>query len=124
MLAQEIADRHDIAERLRHFLVLDAAILCARMNLEHAVMHPEARELFAGQTLSLRDLILVVREHQVVATAMDVDLRAQLLEVHRRALDMPARSAITPRAGPERLAGLGRFPERKIGRILLALVNL
>ena len=37
---------------------------------------------------------------------------------------MPARPAIAPGARPERLAGLGRFPEREVGRVLLALIHL
>src|SRR5215211_435660 len=37
---------------------------------------------------------------------------------------MPAWPAIAPRAGPEWLAWLGRFPEREVSRVLLALIHL
>src|SRR5689334_14154849 len=65
-----------------------------------------------------------MRKHQIVAAAVNVDLPAQLLEVHRRALDMPAWAALAPGARPEWLAGLGCFPEREVGRALLALIHL
>src|SRR5262245_58365416 len=64
-----------------------------------------------------------MREDQIVAAAMDVDLLPEMFHTHRRALDMPAGSAPAPRAFPERFARLGRLPEREIGRRLLAFVD-
>ena len=54
----------------------------------------------AGQRL--RRLVLVVREHEVDAAAVDVELHAQQRLGHRRALDVPARPARGPRARPTR----------------------
>src|SRR5688572_21554696 len=40
--------------------------------------------------LAFRDLILMVRKDEVLAAGVDVDLVAQRLAHHRRALDVPA----------------------------------
>ena len=64
-----------------------------------AVVHPVARELVAGAD-GLRDLVLVVREHEVAAAAVDVEAVAEDLQRHRRALDVPARAGPGPTATP------------------------
>src|SRR4051812_29164216 len=74
--------------------------------------------------LALRDLVLVVREDQVATAGVDVDLIAERLAHHRRALDVPARATLAPGALPERLAGLGSFPEGKVARVALARLEL
>ena len=58
-------------------------------------------ELQAGERVAVRafrlgDLVLVVRELQVHAAAVDVEVVAEQLRAHRRALDVPARAALTP----------------------------
>ena len=74
--------------------------------------------------LGLRALVLVVREHEVVAAAVEVEALAEELERHRRALDVPARPALAPRRVPRRLARLGRLPQREVDRAALRLVDL
>ena len=59
-------------------------------------MHPDAHHLVAQRALRLGDLVLVVRELVVDAAGMDVDVFAQVLEAHRRALDVPSREAFAP----------------------------
>ncbi len=86
-------------------------------------MHPVACKWLARHTLGLGDLILVMWEHKITAAAMNIDLLAQMLEVHGRALNMPARSPRSPRAIPEWLAGFGTLPQRKICRMFLALIQ-
>ena len=54
---------------------------------------------------------------QVAATTMNVDLVAEVLQGHRRALDVPAGTTLTPGAGPEGLAGCAPLPENKVERI-------
>ena len=61
----------------------------------------------------LRDLVLVVREHEVAAATVDVEAVAEDLQRHRGALDVPARTARAPRRLPARLAGLRRLPHAK-----------
>ena len=83
-------------------------------------MHPDLRQRPAARGQRLRRLVLVVREDQVVAAAVDLERRAERLLGHRRALDVPAR----PAASPGRVPGgvlhrLLRLPEREVERILL-----
>ena len=112
-----VGDGEDVAERLRHLLVLDQQVL---------EVHPEARELLAGGALALRDLVLVVREDQVDAAGVDVDRRsAEQPQRHRRALDVPARAARADAGIPGRLARLGRLPQHEVaGVFLLVLVGV
>src|SRR5262249_3721596 len=61
---------------------------------------------------------------QILAPAVDVERRAEVLHRHGRALDVPARSAGAPRARPRRLAGLRRLPHGEVARVTLPLVHL
>src|SRR5213075_100352 len=72
----------------------------------------------------LRDLVLVVRELQVLAAAVDVERLAEQRAAHRGALDVPAGPALAPGRWPGRLAGLGALPQHEIERILLRLVDV
>ena len=67
----------------------------------------------------LGQLVLMVREGQVDAAAMDVDRQAQHRLDHRRAFDVPAGTAGAPGARPLGLAGLGRLPQHEVGRVAL-----
>src|SRR5207248_10809510 len=92
-------------------------------HAEHPVVHPYARELMAERA-RLRDLVLVVRELQVEAAAVDREARAEVALRHRGALDVPTRPAPTPRRVPRGvLAGLVRLPEREIARVVLERVR-
>ena len=64
---------------------------------DHAVVHPEVGEAVACR-LGLRHFVFVVREAQVQAAAVDVELGAEVLGDHRRAFEVPARAAGAPRA--------------------------
>ncbi len=68
---------------------------------------------------ALRDLVLVVREHQVVAAAMDVETLSQQRVSHCRAFDVPAGTPPPPGAVPARLIALGGFPQHEIHRVAL-----
>ena len=81
------------------------------------------RERHAARGLRLRALVLVVREHQVGAAAMDVEWQAQVLLRHARALDVPARPAVAPGRFPRGLARLGRLPQREVERVALAVLD-
>ena len=84
-------------------------------------MHPVADyRLATCATLGLEYLGFVVGESEVVAAAVDVELLAEVLERHRRALNVPTRSACPPRAVPRRLARLGEFPQREVAVVPLA----
>ncbi len=59
-----------------------------------------------GKALRLGNLVLMVGENQVLPPAVDVKRLAQVLQGHSTALNMPARSALTPRAFPRWLTRL------------------
>src|SRR3990172_7897004 len=100
-------------------------LLIALGKADEAVVDPVADEgLYAGEGLGLGDLVLVMGEDQVLAPAVDVDLLAQVLEGHGRALDVPAGAARPPGAVPGGLARLGRFPEGEVAGVLLVVTGL
>ena len=85
-------------------------------------MHPVPCERVAGG-VRLGQLVLVVREAQVQAAAVDVEARPEIPRGHRRALDVPARPAAAPRGRPtrrRRLVRLVAFPQREVARVPLA----
>ena len=91
-LLEQFAHQHDVAQGLGHLGVVD---------IDEAVVHPVATELFAiVRAGALGDLVFVMREDQIVAAAVNVDAAAQMLGRHRRALDMPAGASATPGAVP------------------------
>src|SRR4029078_414144 len=95
---RDLADGDDVAERLRHLLPAQR---------EQAGVHPVAREVAdAERALGRVDLVLVVREYQVGAAAVDVERLAEIAVRHRGALDVPPWPPRPPRAVPLRLARL------------------
>ena len=71
-----------------------------------------------GDRLGHRGLVGVVREAQVGPADVQVDGGAQGGQRHRRALGVPARPALAPRARPGRLGRRGRPARRHIGRVV------
>ena len=67
-------------------------------------VEPETRERLAGRAFALRDLVFVVREDEVDATAVDVDRVAEQTPRHGRALDVPAGAPGTDTVVPRRLS--------------------
>ncbi len=73
----------------------------------------------------LRHLVLMVREDQVHSPAVDLEAVPEVLEAHRRALDVPARPPPAPGALPAPLTPLRALPQREVQRVALArLVSL
>src|SRR5258708_12893770 len=93
-------------------------------HVQKTGMDPIACKCFAGEALTLGALVLVVREDQIGTAAMDIDLFTQRFHCHRRTLDMPAGTSMTPGALPPRLFRFRCFPEGKVTRGPLALVCL
>ena len=89
-LIQQIAHGKEIAQALGHLLALD---------LQHLVVHPIAGKAVAS-AFALRDLVFMVREGQIIAAAVNVELTAQQGLRHGRAFDVPARAPLAPRAVP------------------------
>src|SRR5439155_25919255 len=72
----------------------------------------------------LGPLVLVMRESEVEATAVEVEALPQQVEGHHDALRVPPRPAVTPRRGPVRLTRLGQLPQGEVERRPLLLVDL
>ena len=112
VLGEDLVQQRDVADRLGHLLAGE---------LDHPVVDPQLGQLGPARAARLRRLVLVVGEHEVRATAVDVEPGAEQPLGHRRALDVPAGPARAPRGVPRRvLARLLRLPEREVERILLA----
>ena len=112
-LAQDVLGEDEVEQRLRHLLAADG---------HEAVVHPVPREGVAGRR-RLRELVLVMREAQVEAAAVDVELGAEVAARHRGALDVPSGSARAPRRLPDGrggLVGLRALPEGEVARVALA----
>src|SRR5207302_10373030 len=90
-LGERTADGDEIALGFGHLGAADG---------QHAVMHPVAGKILRAAAVmgadALRDLVLVVREDQVEAAAMDVEGLSQRVLAHCRAFDMQAWSAASP----------------------------
>src|SRR5215212_4430484 len=104
LLAQILHVRH-VADALRHLRAVSE---------QELAVHPDARERLSRRRFGLRDLILVMREHEIHATAMQVEGLAQILHRHRRALEVPTWATASPRRIPgstgDFVLGLRRFP--------------
>ncbi len=112
--AEEFRQGDEVPEGLAHLLPVDG---------DHIVMHPVMDALRAAGSHILGDFAFVVREHEVHAAAMDVELLSQVLGAHHRALQVPAGEAVPPGGRPAHdVLRLGLFPEGEIVRG--ALVSL
>src|SRR5439155_20335355 len=114
--AERVGYRNVVMKRLGHFLAA---------HHDHGVVHPVAGEgLGCGIGFGLGNLILMMGEDEIISAAMDVKSHPQILQGHRRALDVPARPSPSPRAVPVGLSGFGVFPHGKIRRMPLMLPGL
>ena len=109
----QVADEHQVAERLRHL---------GAVQLHHRRVEPVAYEALAGGPLGLGGLALVVGEDQVGAAAVEVDADAQLPQGQGRALDVPARPSRAPLGAPGRLVGRRGLPQDEVEGIALGRV--
>ena len=85
-------------------------------------MHPVCGKVLVVSALALGNLVLMVREYQVLAAGMNINLLAQVAFGHNGALNMPARTSVAPRRLPERLPFLLRLPEHEIIGVFLAFL--
>jgi hypothetical protein len=69
-------------------------------KVDELVVKPERHPRTAQVGLALRDLVRVVDRDVVDASRMDVEALAQVLDAHRRALEVPAGSSLSPRRVP------------------------
>src|SRR5205814_8015927 len=85
--------------------------------------HPQVREL-VPECARLRELVLVMREHEVEPAAVDLERRPEQVLRHGGALDVPAGPPAPPRGSPRGvLVRLVRFPEREVAGVELERVR-
>src|SRR3546814_11714727 len=90
-----------------------------------AVVHPQARHLRgAVGAAALRDLVLVVREDEIEAAAVDVEDLAQVFHRHRGAFALPAQAAAAPGALPARLLPPSPLPHPALSGVILCSLDL
>ncbi len=70
----------------------------------------------ARERLALGDLALVVRKDQIGASAVEIERGSVLVHRHRRALDVPSRTADSEGRPPGRLVGARRLPQDEVER--------
>ncbi len=102
----------EIPQRLRHLAVV---------NIQKAIMQPVFCKNFAIACFALGNLIFMVRENQILAAGMDVNLLPQIFSGHHGTFNMPARPALTPRRLPVRLAFFLGLPKHEVKGVLLGL---
>ena len=73
---------------------------------------------------SLRPLVLMMREHEVLTAAVELEPFAQQVERHDDALRVPSRTSGAPRGLPARLSRLRLLPQHEVQRRALLLVRL
>ncbi len=106
---RNVAKRVVVAFRLRHRFAVDFQMF---------EVNPVAHELFSGRAFALRDLVFVMRKDEIDAAGVNVEGFAEILHRHRRALDVPARTAATDRRVPGGFSFARRFfPEREVARV-------
>ena len=106
---EELFEGDEVAQRLAHLLSVDR---------NHVVVHPVLRRIVSQRGGRLRDLALVVREHQIHAAAVDVEPFAQILGAHGRALHVPAGEPVAPRRRPaHNVFGRRLFPQREVAAV-------
>ena len=88
VLVEQIEQVRDVADALGHLLALGVD--------DEAVVHPVVGEPLAERH-RLGPLVLVVRETQVEATAVQVETLAEEVEAHHDAFGVPAGPAVAPR---------------------------
>src|SRR5712692_8951326 len=113
----EVAQGGEAPRALRH-------LLAGRLGQVLRVQ-PDTRERFAVRRLRLRDLILVVGEHQVDAARVDIERLPEVMLAHRRAFDVPARAPESkgriPRCAQLLVAGLRLLPQGEVAHRLLVI---
>ena len=113
---REFLERNEVAERLAHFLAVDR---------NHVIVHPVTGRVVAASGRALRDLALVMREHQVHASPVYVERLAQVARTHRGALHMPTGESVAPRRRPAHdMLFRGFFPQREIERSPLVALTV
>ena len=114
ILFSDLSYGKEVAERFGHFTVVD---------VQETVVQPVTCKNLAVAALALCNLIFMVRENQVFAAGMNINLFTQIFFCHDGTLDMPSRTSLAPWRYPERFSFFFRFPEYEIQRIFFLIFS-
>ena len=78
----------------------------------------------AVRAAALGDFVFVVRELQIRTAAMNIERLPEQFAAHGRAFDVPAGTAVAPRAFPRRFAWFGGFPQHEVQRVALVGIHV
>src|SRR5213593_169224 len=110
-LVQKIAKRIEVPFGLGHLLAVDKQVFA---------VDPETNEWAAGRSLTLGNLVFMMRKEEIDPAAMKIERLAKVLHRHCRTFKMPARTAFAKRGWP---AGFPRIlrclPQDEIAGFLL-----
>mmetsp|Transcript_21964 Transcript_21964/g.43636 ORF Transcript_21964/g.43636 Transcript_21964/m.43636 type:complete len:288 (+) Transcript_21964:860-1723(+) len=106
VLLQSLPNLDKIFETFRHLQTLDVKVPCMEKVVDPLIV--------AVVRFTLCQLIVVVRELEILTTSMNVHVFAHYVTRYHRALDVPAWSAFAPRAVPTWFARLAPLPQDKI----------
>ena len=101
---QQIRERGEVAEGLRHLLALDH---------HPSVVHPVVGEV-PSEPHGLGSLVLVMGKGEVHAAAVEIEALTQEVEGHDHAFGVPSGPPRTPGRGPGGLTGLGLLPQGEV----------
>ena len=112
---KHLLDGHKVTKAFAHFFAV---------HIQEPCVAPDTRELPAKGTFALGDLVLVVREHQVHAARVDIELCAQVRVGHGGALDVPTGAALAPGTLEAPLALAAPLPKCEVGSLLFEFTDL
>ena len=78
----------------------------------------------AVRAAALSDFVFVVGELQIRAAAVNVKRLPEQFVAHGRTFDVPAGTAVAPRAFPRRFAWFGGFPQHKVQRVAFVGIHV
>ena len=115
-----------IRERLggTRFPFGSAAHFSCGFAFEQPIVEPILGHRLAMAAFALSDFVLVMREHEIEATAMNIERLAKQRFTHRGTLDVPARPSRSPGTVPTRLSFLGSLPESEVGGVAFPIGRL
>ena len=106
--AEQLGQGDEVSETLSHLLAA---------NGDEVVVHPVVHTLGVATCYVLGNLALVVGEHEVHASAVNVEFVPEVFFAHDGALQVPAGESFAPRGGPaHNVLGLSLFPEGEVVR--------
>ena len=112
--AEELVQGNEVAKGLAHLPSLDG---------NQVVVHPVLDSAGSPFRKVLSHLALVMREHKVHSSAVDIKLLSEIFFSHSGALHVPSRETVSPRGRPaHNVLRTCLFPESEVCRRMFVLL--